>query len=1090
VLVNAAWISGRGSVGTTVPTTNDNSTVVTINGESQNVPVRTDGSYNPVTLNFTTRVTDGTISFAIHNNDAAAFWFVWDITDIFHNPSISEDATELPSDGTMAADTWYYVDITTAADNYNATATSLNDVVYTTDGTILVKNASSVTTNFSATNNSLSATRYYVKSSSANNLVLAPAAYAYEINAGSPDATFIQPGQTVTVSYNVSTNDPNATLSQEYSGVTFNGNVPSNLNYAGNGFSFTVPDNLTANTENTLSIPAGAIKYNDDNQNAEQTITLKTPALFDGTYFLKVAATYDGSNEGTSNAVGKYLARGCAYSTHVSLDSYGLPVVVTTDGNNVTNLKMADTNAYIFSPTNSSWDIYADGSATEETNYTISILNSKYLIASNYRSTSETTKYFKYNTAKADNEEIAVFDDGTGTNNGPIIMWAVETVSEHATAMQAKKNSQAATAAAAACASGNYETLSGITTVADLESELTTNYIEGAFVSASEITSVSESYQPRNNTAGNEDPVTVYSSTINITEPGFYKFSMQAFNRATWNENVQALHNIGADMPAAVLFFGDSETQIKSLYDETGHDTAVEGANPADALYNGTYYANCMTTALKMFKDDKYHNDVWFYCSTPGTYTYGVKVMGYAAGQWFIYSPQSVSVTSYSPAATDEEYTAMSTAMTNANANLGFEAGDIAPYVLAPLAAQASDILTDHNTNGTKYSKVIVNSLTSQMNSRNADVVNAFYDGGFENTAVGQVRSGVTGWTTTGTSSGDQSVFREILSAAKFTSGHGFYVWPSTFKYGETSGYTMPLKANSIYKFTYSYAGQSNTVGGTPKISILNSSNEGVALTETGTGAPKYTEGVKTYTIYFVTGSTDGDYIFTYEAPSGTNTVFGDLSLMRVESLDFADGSMPNYVPGTYPTVTITRTLTADHWATAVYPFAVSGVDNIAVLGSYDASTGALGFTTAEASTANVPFLMKSATDKTEITMSNVAVAAAAATDATAGKASLKGTYTETDITNSEKNYVLSGNKIYPVGTAGATIPAYRAYIQIDQAADARALTFFVDGEATAIEGIEAESLLSGKVYNLNGQQVEKPRKGLYIQNGKKVVVK
>ncbi len=68
VIVNAAWISGRGDVGTTVPTVNENSTVVTINGVSQNVPVRTNGSYNPVTLNFTTRVTDGKIDFAIHNN--------------------------------------------------------------------------------------------------------------------------------------------------------------------------------------------------------------------------------------------------------------------------------------------------------------------------------------------------------------------------------------------------------------------------------------------------------------------------------------------------------------------------------------------------------------------------------------------------------------------------------------------------------------------------------------------------------------------------------------------------------------------------------------------------------------------------------------------------------------------------------------------------------------------------------------------------------------------------------------------------------------------------------------------------------------
>lgn len=100
VLANAAWISGRGSVGTTTPTVNDNSTVVTINGVSQNVPVRTDGSYNPVTLTFHTFVTDNNISFKITNNDAAAFWFVWDVvSDLYYGePSTSNslDFTDSP----------------------------------------------------------------------------------------------------------------------------------------------------------------------------------------------------------------------------------------------------------------------------------------------------------------------------------------------------------------------------------------------------------------------------------------------------------------------------------------------------------------------------------------------------------------------------------------------------------------------------------------------------------------------------------------------------------------------------------------------------------------------------------------------------------------------------------------------------------------------------------------------------------------------------------------------------------------------------------------------------------------------------------
>ena len=115
---------------------------------------------------------------------------------------------------------------------------------------------------------------------------------------------------------------------------------------------------------------------------------------------------------------------------------------------------------------------------------------------------------------------------------------------------------------------------------------------------------------------------------------------------------------------------------------------------------------------------------------------------------------------------------------------------------------------------------------------------------------------------------------------------------------------------------------------------------------------------------------------------------------------------------------------------------------------------------------------------------------AAAATAAEANESKLIGVYAETPITDAEKNYVLSNNAIYKVGTAGATIPAYRAYIQVSSTSPSRELTFTVDGEVTtAIEGISTENN-HGDIYNLNGQRVDKAQKGLYIVNGKKVVIK
>ena len=46
------------------------------------------------------------------------------------------------------------------------------------------------------------------------------------------------------------------------------------------------------------------------------------------------------------------------------------------------------------------------------------------------------------------------------------------------------------------------------------------------------------------------------------------------------------------------------------------------------------------------------------------------------------------------------------------------------------------------------------------------------------------------------------------------------------------------------------------------------------------------------------------------------------------------------------------------------------------------------------------------------------------------------------------------------------------------------------DGEVVGIAGVKSVNKLDGTIYNLNGQKVEKAQKGLYISNGKKVVVK
>ncbi len=84
--------------------------------------------------------------------------------------------------------------------------------------------------------------------------------------------------------------------------------------------------------------------------------------------------------------------------------------------------------------------------------------------------------------------------------------------------------------------------------------------------------------------------------------------------------------------------------------------------------------------------------------------------------------------------------------------------------------------------------------------------------------------------------------------------------------------------------------------------------------------------------------------------------------------------------------------------------------------------------------------------------------------------------------------YILKGGKFCKV-TAASTVPAGKAYLLAsDVPASAPELEFNFGG-TTAIDAIQKQTK-NGEFYNLAGQRVANPSKGLYIVNGKKVVIK
>ncbi len=82
----------------------------------------------------------------------------------------------------------------------------------------------------------------------------------------------------------------------------------------------------------------------------------------------------------------------------------------------------------------------------------------------------------------------------------------------------------------------------------------------------------------------------------------------------------------------------------------------------------------------------------------------------------------------------------------------------------------------------------------------------------------------------------------------------------------------------------------------------------------------------------------------------------------------------------------------------------------------------------------------------------------------------------------------LSDGKVgFAVVNNGVVIPAGKAYLKVPEATAAK--FFGLDGEATGINSVKTAKA-DGAYYTLEGVKTTKPVKGLYIHNGKKIVVK
>ena len=219
-----------------------------------------------------------------------------------------------------------------------------------------------------------------------------------------------------------------------------------------------------------------------------------------------------------------------------------------------------------------------------------------------------------------------------------------------------------------------------------------------------------------------------------------------------------------------------------------------------------------------------------------------------------------------------------------------------------------------------------------------------------------------------------------------------------------------------------------------------------------------------------------------------TAVAYNDTETNTIEDVDIANVTITRSIKADYNTVLLPFDLTANQ----VQNVFGSGTEVFAFSeNSSDANAITVYFNKVVAGTisANVPVLVKATAASTSQVFEGVQVVAPTGDVKVAGtNADFVGVYVPSNV--AEGDYFIGNGAIYK-SVGNTSINGFRAYIDVDNAADARIVKFNIEGnETTAIEGLEIVNTNNGKIYNLNGQEVKKAQKGLYIVNGKKIVVK
>ncbi len=860
---------------------------------------------------------------------------------------------------------------------------------------------------------------------------------------GEPEcsATTVKPGEELTITFEdcITPNTDETPVLDSSKSITVNGNaVAAELTTTGltASVAITIPDDIALGSTVTVVVPAGLLTWANSNPavsspTSDVTFTFSTPGMEDqiGVYLYNVHAD-------------QFLSRGgetsgdpTTYGEIAATDVYGIPLDITFGDDGFATVKFLDSNNYLYLE---GW-AYTDGSEANAAKYEVRTVTT---------TEGETVYQFCYN----GNDEYLYVNDETnnyvasngnlGDNGGDNNMnsqpergyWQIFTANERNAHKAARELNDHIVIAAADGAT--------VTTEAEFEAylesigattDMTDMVANADLTSLTGWTSVTYSGSAVNtDTYGTEiyETDAKISQTVTGLEQGIYKVTMQGFVRQGSAANI-INNNLGVyDLSIGFLEANGYQTNIMPWAEDR---EKVTGVTLTDSYPDNT------GEATTCFSQGLYMNELYTYVDSDGSLELSINCPDALGAGWMIMT--NITLTWYGELEdVDSDY----------HTGDVIEAQDGKSYKVL-----SDNIVPNHSFELGFEGWTSANDFTSEITATYFKLVNTDSD---SDQVSGDRYLVGTGW---GGSSSDRSL-----------------------------GTAWPIEEGKTYYFSYNVKNLSNAT----ETDYLISSLTNTPGTETKELGHPETVSADWQTVEYVFDSDSYAYVqikFRWLATEAGVEQWGfdNFQIYEVEEAEIIEWEMTDAGWGTLilPFDAEIPTATDDNVEATLTLYAGSAL-------TVDGSTITVG-EAADALVANTPYLVKGTAGT--YTFAGVPTNEEDAyTDGMLTGTLVDLSQAEGTLSDDGSQYVLQnhneeggdGLAFYPITdeSTGVTLEAYHCYLT-----GVTATALHLPGMATGIVAVESDDVIAnGAIYDLSGRRVSKAVKGVYIQNGKKVLVK